>query len=212
MSSEGSGINDITIIGRWPGPTRETDYVMKTPSRIAYVKDGNSSSKQLWGFQVEPGMKAYSWFKLLLDEYTPLTKYDDANLERASKSGILRLPNGKSATDVTADFLSEIYRCILKVLIKQITAEVLRITPLEFWFTVPAIWSDKAMNATLEAAHRAGFGKSRDRSHDTVNLIPEPEAAAITTLNKCIGKGVTASIEVTIPLSPSFEFHFYSLF
>ena len=196
MSSEGSDINDIAVIGRWPGPTRETDYALKTPSRIAYAKENLQIDTDAWGCQVEPGMKSYSWFKLLLDEGTPLTEFDDENLERASGIGILQLPNGRTAVDIAADYLSEVYKCVLKVLEKQITPQVLSITPLEFWFTVPAIWSDSARDATLAAAYRADFAKDTARPHDVINLIPEPEAAAITALKKCSGKGLGANIKV----------------
>ncbi|KAF3480439.1 heat shock 70 kDa protein 12A [Arthroderma uncinatum] len=50
---------------------------------------------------------------------------------------------------------------------------------MEFWFTMPAIWSDKAQHATREAAKRAGFGS---RPGDEIYMISEPEAAAIAAL------------------------------
>lgn len=43
--------------------------------------------------------------------------------------------------------------------------------------TVPAIWTDAAKNATLQAAERAGLGNRHD-----LRLISEPEAAAVYTL------------------------------
>lgn len=70
-------------------------------------------------------------------------------------------------------------------------------TPLEFWFTVPAIWSDGGRNATLDAARRAGFAKDNSRPYDTINLILEPEAAAITALKKSSGTGLGANIRVS---------------
>ena len=143
-------------------------------------------------------MTAYSWTKLLLDQHTPRTQYDDTTLEDASGTGILRLPNGKDATEVTSDFLSELYGHILKTITKQFTEEALRITPLEFWFTVPAIWSDKAKDATREAARLAGFGERQSRSHDRVFLITEPEAAAIAALKRTTNDGLEASVKVSI--------------
>lgn len=50
-------------------------------------------------------------------------------------------------------------------------------TKVEFVLTVPAVWSDSAKNATLQAAERAGMGNRHD-----LKLISEPEAAAIYTL------------------------------
>lgn len=197
MSSQSSEISDIIVIGRWPGPTRDTDYVLKTPTRIAYAEKNPQIQKDLWGFQVEPGMKASSWFKLQLDESTSSPEYEDSTLEHASQTGIMQIPYGKTGVDVTADYLSGVYQCVLNVIGKQITPEALHMTPLEFWFTVPAIWSDSGRNLTLEAARRAGFAKDNLRPYDTINLILEPEAAAITALMKSSGTGLGANIKVS---------------
>ncbi|GFG22579.1 heat shock 70 kDa protein 12A [Aspergillus udagawae] len=180
-TKNGNDLNDIVIISSWPGPARDVDTVVKAPSRIAYTADNPSVQTRRWGYQVQPGMTAYSWTKLLLDQDIPLTKYDDSTLEDASSSGILKLPEGKTAVEVVADYLSEVYQHILRTIAKQITEETLSITPLEFWFTVPAIWSDQAQSATRRAAQIAGFGS---RSCDNIFMISEPEAAAIAALRK----------------------------
>jgi hypothetical protein len=62
-------------------------------------------------------------------------------------------------------------------------SDILKITPMEFWLTVPAIWSDEAKAATRAAAKAAGFGS---RPGDEINLIPEPEAAAHLALKSSI--------------------------
>ncbi|PGH03861.1 hypothetical protein GX51_03849 [Blastomyces parvus] len=181
VSSRGKGLEDITVIDIWPGTSRDTTAVVKAPSRIAYPDDNPRVSTKRWGYQVLPGMTAFSWTKLLLDQNVPLSIYDDPGLEKASGIVIFGLPQGKSATDVVSDYLSEVYSHILQRIGKQITEDTLRATPLEFWFTVPAIWSDQAQNATLNAARKAGFGT---RPNDKIFLISEPEAAAITSLKK----------------------------
>ncbi|KAF5861274.1 hypothetical protein ETB97_000466 [Aspergillus alliaceus] len=215
VSSKASGLSDIILINTWPGPSKNTDAVFKAPSRIAYASDNPRISTQRWGYQVEPGMVAYSWTKLLLDQGTPLSNYDDSSLENASQAGILRVPEGKTAVDVVSDYLSEIYKHILKAIAKQITDQELCITPIEFWFTVPAIWSDKARDATRTAARRAGFGGSLLRPSDKVFLISEPEAAAITALKKYTTNSIGGSVRVgdgdittyiVNRVSPSLEF------
>ncbi|KAH8689553.1 hypothetical protein BGW36DRAFT_391084 [Talaromyces proteolyticus] len=186
VSSKGNGLSDITVIETWPGISRDSNTVTKVPSRISYP-DGLPNQ---WGYQVQPGANAYSWTKLLLDQSAPLTRYDDEGLEKASEMGILRLPEGKTASDVVRDYLSEVYQHILGRIAKQITEETLKTTPLEFWFTVPAIWSDQAQNATINAARKAGFGNRASRPDDEIYLISEPEAAAITSLKKYTTKGI----------------------
>ncbi|KAF4216546.1 hypothetical protein CNMCM8980_001983 [Aspergillus fumigatiaffinis] len=195
VSSKGSGLSDIILISTWPGPSRDTETVFKAPSRVAYPTEESRFTTIRWGYQVEPGMLSYSWTKLLLDQGTPLTQYDDSTLETASQTGILKLPTGKTAVDVVADYLSEVYQHILKTISKNITEADLRITPLEFWFTVPAIWSDRALDATRTAAQRAGFGKSSLRPMDQIFLISEPEAAAVTALKKYTTSSMGGSVK-----------------
>ncbi|KAL3430242.1 hypothetical protein BDV09DRAFT_202347 [Aspergillus tetrazonus] len=184
VSSKATDISEITVITNWPGPSRDIDTVYKTPSRIAYVAENPRLNKDCWGFQVEPGMVSYAWTKLLLDRGTPLTKYDDSALEKASNVGIMRLPENKSPEDLVGEYLAKVYEHILKKIGKSITEETLQATPIEFWFTVPAIWSDRAQRATGDAARRAGFAGTLHRPSDRLFLITEPEAAAIAVLSK----------------------------
>ncbi|KAL4942784.1 hypothetical protein BDV06DRAFT_211602 [Aspergillus oleicola] len=184
VSSKATDISEIVVITNWPGPSRDIDTVFKTPSRIAYAAENPGLNKERWGFQVEPGMVSYAWTKLLLDRGTPLTKYDDSALEAASNIGMMLLPENKSPEVLVGDYLAEVYEHILKKIAKSITEETLRVTPIEFWFTVPAIWSDRAQGATRDAAQRAGFAGTLRRPSDRLFLITEPEAAAISVLRK----------------------------
>ena len=193
MSTDKHDINDIVVINNWPGPSRETETIFKTPSRIAYASENKSIQSDRWGFQVEPGMTAYSWTKLLLDKKSPRTQYDDATLESKTGMGMLKLPKGKGAVSVCADFLKSIYCHLLQVLEKQITEETLAVTPLEFWFTMPAIWSDEAQSATKMAAKLAGFGS---RAGDEIYMITEPEAAGIATLKRSVTDASNTLVQV----------------
>jgi molecular chaperone DnaK (HSP70) len=145
-------------------------------------------------------MVTYSWTKLLLDRNTPITRFDGA-LEEASGMGMFRLPPERNAVQVVGDYLSKVYQHILHCLAKEITEEILQITPLEFWFTVPAMWSDQAKHATLQAARLAGFGGRPERLEDTISLVPEPEAAAIAAIRKTTTDGMGFSVKVKLPPS-----------
>ncbi|KAI9373397.1 hypothetical protein BJX61DRAFT_533164 [Aspergillus egyptiacus] len=223
VSSKAIDLSDIVLISSWRGPSGDTETVFKAPSRIAYPDENPRITNTCWGYQVEPGMTAYSWTKLLLGKGKPLTKYDDPALETASQTGILKLLPGKEPVDVVADYLSKVYAHILKNLSKNMTEEALRITPIEFWFTVPAIWSDRARSATMTAAHRAGFGDSPSRPHDKIFLISEPEAAAIVALRKYTTHGIADVVKAgdgvlvcdygggTVCGSTAIDRNFYSL-
>jgi hypothetical protein len=196
VNSESGSISDIVLIKSWPGTRRDVDHALKAPSHIAYPEDNQKLGKRRWGFQVEAGHKCYSWTKLLLDQNIPLTKYDDPMLEKASKLGIMQLPEGKDAVDVVADFLMGVYEHIMHTLEKGLTKEILDISAIEFWFTMPAIWSDKAQASTREAAQRAGFGQSSSRPGDKIFMITEPEAAAIAALTRSKTDVVSAPVKV----------------
>jgi hypothetical protein len=98
----------------------------------------------------------------------------------------MKLPLGKNGTDVCADYLKGVYEYLMSELERKWTSGAMEVTPIEFWLTVPATWSDKAKNASIEAAKRAGFGS---RMNDDIFLIPEPEAAAVATLSSLIAPG-----------------------
>ncbi|KAI9866990.1 MAG: hypothetical protein M1813_000388 [Trichoglossum hirsutum] len=192
VPSSKTGLRDVSIIQDWPGPSREAEVTYKTPTRIAYPTEGNERfcTSNTIGYSVTPKMKSHSWFKLLLDR-SAATRFDDPSLRDTEGPGILRLPRGKTAQEVCADYLREIFQTVMSKLEKQVSAEVLRITAIEFWFTVPAIWSDSAKQGTLAAARTAGFGT---RPGDEVNLISEPEAAAIATLKWLTSDGAEDQI------------------
>lgn len=196
MSTEKKDIDDIVVVNTWPGPARASDHVLKAPSRIAYPNENSDIESPQWGYQVQPGMTAYSWTKLLLEKRSPLGGYEDKNLEVASKAGIMKLPEGKSAVEVVADFLTKIRCHALRILEKRITDKILAATPLEFWLTIPAIWSESAKNATREAALRAGFEGSSDRPKDRIFMITEPEAAAVAAIKKSINDGMGDFVKV----------------
>ncbi|KAL4900219.1 hypothetical protein BDW74DRAFT_182974 [Aspergillus multicolor] len=189
VGTQSKGLNDVHLITSWPGSSKSYGTNLKTPSRIMYDGAGNCR----WGYQVKPGVQSYSWTKLLLDRGSRLTNYDAA-LENATAPGMFDLPEDKDEVEVAGDFLSGVYNHILTCIAKRITEEALNRIQLEFWFTVPAIWSDQAKHATLKAARRAGFGSRRGNVEDTICLIPEPEAAAIAVLKR--------STEVGLPVKP----------
>lgn len=189
VDSMKSSVNDIHVIRNYPGPGKEGDAVWKTPSRIAYGSENPDCNSNQFGYQVTPRMVSYSWTKLLLDARTPLTKYDDPELLKSEGAGMLKIPHYKTPTDVAGDYLREIYKWTIQELEKRISPEVVRATPFEFWFTVPAIWSDKAKDATQAAARIAGFAS---RPGDKMYMIPEPEAAGVATL-KSLTRGNSAT-------------------
>ncbi|KAK5076168.1 hypothetical protein LTS08_002678 [Lithohypha guttulata] len=174
--------DDIVIVTRWPN---HRDQSWKAPSILAYASENQQKiSRNHWGYECTRGLKQYAWTKLLLDQHVRLTEHDDPLLRQMyGAEGFLGLPPNKTAEDVVADFMTEVYRHTMQILERDF-AQILRYLPIEVWVTMPAIWSDAAQNATREAALRAGFGS---RPGDSVKMITEPEAAALWALKPYLG-------------------------
>ena len=82
----------------------------------------------------------------------------------------------RKATDLTRDYLKKLHDHIISVLKSKLGEAVLATIPVEYVLTVPAIWQDKAKDATRTAAKAAGFG-------DKIHMISEPEAAITYALD-----------------------------
>lgn len=80
--------------------------------------------------------------------------------------------------DVIADFLSDIREVTLQTMARTYDEDFVAHTEVEYVLTIPAIWSDQAKHAMIQAAEIAGLGTHRINFH----LISEPEAAAVYTM------------------------------
>ena len=143
---------------------------------------GQNMKEDMWGFGVKPNMVSWSWIKLLLDNGQAKTHYDDVLLEAR------RHPE-KTPEGLISDYLSGVYKAIVKTLERRVGKMAIDKFPFEFWFTIPAIWSDQAKEATIKAARAAGFAS---RQNDHISLIPEPEAAALAVLRE-LSRGLIVS-------------------
>ncbi|OCL13732.1 hsp70-like protein [Glonium stellatum] len=185
--STASDFKDVKPWTAWPGgPSENDEHLKKAPSRIAYAEENEDLDHDAWGYEVEPGMVSYAWTKLLLDQAARPTEYDDPDLMKAADTGLMRLPPGKRAKDVVTDYMKGMYRMFTRALKNAgmlVEDEIALPMPIEYWVTVPAIWSEEAKWAIRDAAMDAGFGT---RPGDTINLIAEPEAAAHLALKDSI--------------------------
>lgn len=172
-------LKKISYMSRWPGASE--DAAKKTPTRIAYAAENDDLTSNTWGFDVKPKSVSYSWTKLLLDKNALPSEYDDLFSSREVDEGMMRLPSNRNARQVCEDFLHELYLHFIKEAKQTLGPEAYDVTPIYCWITLPAIWSEEAKHATLNAARRAGFGS---RAMDQIHTIAEPEAAAIAVLKE----------------------------
>ncbi|RDL33958.1 uncharacterized protein BP5553_08326 [Venustampulla echinocandica] len=156
---------ELVSIMDWPG--LEGRKQPKVPTVICYDPDDKTSFT--WG-----GMKhksnAVQGVKLLLDPDQPRPIYLP---ESTAKADLKKL--GKPPVDVAADFIGAVYKHALAKIEASIPSDYFLMCQKQFVLSVPAVWSDKAMNTTLIAAKQAGI--------HPITLIKEPEAAAMYTLH-----------------------------
>ncbi|KAL4789568.1 actin-like ATPase domain-containing protein [Aspergillus venezuelensis] len=159
--SVGGSLEDIEVHTKWPGGCNR--IFVKVPSDISYGEKGIQ-----WGYQVGPLAEACRGVKLLLDE----------------KQELLRRLR-KDAVQVTADFLRQIIGQTQEVLHRRLGVKMQELD-LQYVLTMPAVWSDKAKDATMRAVVQAGVDMK------SITLVSEPEAAALYslrgTLPNSIGK------------------------
>lgn len=66
----------------------------------------------------------------------------------------------RTVTDAVADYLTKIKQHALSVLEERYGNVFMASTNVQFILTVPAVWSDAAKDATMNAANNAGMGKN----------------------------------------------------
>lgn len=123
-----------------------------------------------WGFDIPPEAERLRCIKLLLDRSKSLPDYVSASeLQDQLKR------NRKDAETAASDYLTELWKHGKQQLEERYGETMVKDTEIQFIFTVPAVWSDSAKDATRRAAQRAGIGPN-------LTLISEPEAAVMYTL------------------------------
>jgi molecular chaperone DnaK (HSP70) len=99
------------------------------------------------------------------------------------KSARMLQASGKTATQVTGDYLRQVWQHTLRTIEKSKGSTILRGTPIHVVLTVPAIWKDYVRDCMREAAKLAGILDKRPLAADTtLAFISEPEAAVMATM------------------------------
>jgi len=117
----------------------------KVPTAVAYDPEDNSSFK--WGGQLTWRDDHVQEVKLLLDPDQTKPSYLPSN---NIKSELKKLP--KDAVDVAADFIGAIYRHSILKIESRVPRDYLALCQRSFVLSVPAVWSDKAKERTLQVS------------------------------------------------------------
>ncbi|PLB51550.1 actin-like ATPase domain-containing protein [Aspergillus steynii IBT 23096] len=188
--------DDIRVVRRWPS-YRGIRTHEKAPSAIAYPAYNPQNRERRWGFQIRPGMTASAWTKFQLDDEASEELLPLRTGPWARAGGAFWLPNDKSPIQVTADFLAEIYRYVMRELQTYVT----RMTrgnrapiPVEFWFSVPNLWPEQAKQRMRQAAIMAGFGTGLRGQAANLCFVNEAQADMAYV--------ISCSSSMTFPLLP----------
>lgn len=117
----------------------------KVPTLMMY--DEKDPSKFKWGGQLDWRDPAVRGVKLLLDP----TQKSPAYLPISSAENDLE-DSKKTAVSVAADFIGAIYKHALSVVESSVLKSYFDFCEKDFVLSVPAVWSDKAKELTLEAS------------------------------------------------------------
>ena len=171
-----SGDRRVNTIDCWPDPLRRFQGSCGVPSAVTYEKTRPHQLCQ-WGFpaiqqqnHLKNESKPFKLFKLLFENPRNVPDSDsDGNSELATLKRLL-VKYGKTADDITADYLQCIWTFTKEVLNRNVRTFA-REFALRVILTIPAVWTPITTERFKELAIRAGLPVD-------IVLLPESEAAA----------------------------------
>jgi hypothetical protein len=90
---------------------------------------------------------------------------------------------GRQPVDLVADFLEKLWGLALQKMAKSHSQALVDSSRFYVVLTVPAIWHDDAKEMMREAAQWAGICDERPAGETVLDLVSEPEAAALATIS-----------------------------
>ncbi|KAI0018559.1 hypothetical protein F4780DRAFT_781247 [Xylariomycetidae sp. FL0641] len=166
---------------QWPRASGEKEDDVQVPSRY-------SPSTGDWGYLATRNAK--KWFKLLLvapeDTKTDVNDSEYLKDARGWKLNVVQL---------IADYLRKLWEHALTEISKNIGASIDQL-PLKVAITIPAIWPQYAREKMKHAAHDAGICRWRNAGRTQLDLVEEPEAAALGTLFDLANRKDSPKIDV----------------
>jgi len=168
---------DINIVASWDSDMPGQKDLHKVPSITTYDSKGLVSS---WGYKLDKRKHQLSWFKLLLSDQAT-ERLQNEQPQRFERLQTLLEIHKKTPIDVVADYLRCLWAHATDEIRKSLGKDLWNNMKLKIVLTVPAIWDHKAQELTKRAAEMAGM---LERADATLELIGEPEAAALSVFNE----------------------------
>ncbi|KAL6763560.1 hypothetical protein V8C86DRAFT_3161690 [Haematococcus lacustris] len=89
---------------------------------------------------------------------------------------------GLTPENAMADFLTYLCKYVIEQLVEEVGSDAARLDNIHWCLTVPAMWTERDKAAMRTAALRAGL--IQKAGSDALNIVSEPEAAAMGALDK----------------------------
>lgn len=176
--------DNIQLVTKWKTRLNLNHDNGKVPTEICYQQN---SGDKYWGYDVPPDEEPIRWFKLLLVDQTDLTA-ELRNSAQITRARQLVHKHGKKAVDVVADYLQLLWTHAIEDITRDRGEAAVKGSAFKVWITVPAIWKEDACDQMRQAAGNAGILKPRTAGATTLDLVAEPEAAALAVLDDYKGR------------------------
>ncbi|KAK7927290.1 hypothetical protein PG985_004288 [Apiospora marii] len=160
----------IHEVSHWPAESQNKDEI-----QVPTIYDVATNS---FGYMVSRDALPIRWFKLLLLNDRD-AKYDLKSCEYLYDAKWRLEERSMDVIGLIADYLRKIWQHTLSEISVQVDIDAL---PLRVAITVPAIWPQYAREKMKAAAQRAGILEYRPIGKTVLQLVEEPEAAALATL------------------------------
>lgn len=169
-------IDQIDVITSWEADLPQNSDEVKAPTAISY-----SGGKVTWGYGIPVEAQALQWFKLLLIDSKDLSDEVRDSVKIKQARDAIRKQN-RTPISIIAEYLRHLWEHCLKQIGTSISNSLVRYSKFHVVITVPAIWPQYARSRMREAARYAGILDERIGGPTQLDIISEPEAAALATL------------------------------
>jgi hypothetical protein len=177
-------VEQLEVVTSWQSYLPQNADCEKVQTAISYDKSGTVS----WGHDIAPTADQVKWFKLLLIDEKDLPKEVRRSNKLTEARNYLRRHN-KTAISVIAEYLRLLWdHCEQRIADTISHNFVYKYARFHFVITVPAIWPQYARVRMKDAAKMAGLLDDRLTGTPQLDIISEPEAAALATLRDVGGR------------------------
>lgn len=169
---------DVKIITNWDSTEWLNADKGKAPTKISY---GQAEDDMTWGYGIG-NTEAAEWFKLLLLDEGDMDE-EKKKSPQIKRARTLLQRAGKSPVQAVADYLRLLWTHAIQNIEKDFGEATVEGLPFRVVLTVPAVWTQRAVNRMRQAAKEAGILWHRLAGKTTLDFVSEPEAAALATFD-----------------------------